>query len=480
MADVSSPALVRPTRVRLGVLAFVCALAMITYLDRGCFPNVQQQVLDSLDLKRIDELRVPLTAFQLAYALFEVPTGWLGDRFGPRRTLIRIVLWWSFFIALTGMVGRVTGIIAFGYTVPEFTLYGFWALVIIRFLFGMGEAGAFPNIARALYNWFPLRERGRASGAVWMTARLMGGLTPLVMTMLVADLHLHWRGLFLVFGFAGVVWAIAFGFWFRNKPEEHPSVNEAERQLIASDSAGHDEIHSAVPWRRILSNRSVWALCLMYVCGNYSWYFSMNYLPAFLHNQYGVGVESRIGAIFKGGPMLLGMAGCFVGGWLTDQYIRRTGNRKWGRRLFGLGGHVLAGLCMLACIFVPSLPAYAVIFASVIALSGFFNDVTMAPTWAACQDVGKRYSAIVSGCMNMIGNLGGALTTFISPSIVRFFIERQAALQGVESDQLSDTARNMAARTGWDVNFAIYGAVYLLAIFFWMNVNASKPIAQES
>lgn len=199
MADVSSPTLVRPTRVRLGVLAFVCALSMITYLDRASFPNVQDSVLASLGLTHISQLRIPLTAFQLAYALFEVPTGWLGDRFGPRKTLIRIVLWWSFFIALTGLVGRVSGLITFGYTIPEFTLYSFWGLTIVRFLFGIGEAGAYPNIARALYNWFPLRERGRAAGMVWMSARLMGGLTPFAIMLLIGKMHMHWRAvLFLL------------------------------------------------------------------------------------------------------------------------------------------------------------------------------------------------------------------------------------------------------------------------------------------
>src|SRR5262245_27452253 len=368
MADISSPTLVRPTRVRLGVLAFVCALSMITYLDRASFPNVQDSVLASLDLTHISQLRIPLTAFQLAYALFEVPTGWLGDRFGPKKTLIRIVLWWSFFIALTGLVGRVSGIITFGYTIPEFTLYGFWGLTIIRFLFGVGEAGAYPNIARALYNWFPLRERGRAAGMVWMSARLMGGLTPFIIMLLIGKMHMHWRAVLLLFGLIGVVWAVAFGLWFRNKPEEHPGVNEAERDLIDAETVPHftaeasetgrevepnsatqGESHSGVPWGRLFSNRSVLALCLMYVCGNYSWYFSMNYLPAFLDEQYGIKKGDELGAIFKGGPLLLGLAGCFVGGWLTDRWIRRTGDKKWGRRIYGMTGHGLAAVCMLAC-----------------------------------------------------------------------------------------------------------------------------------
>jgi MFS family permease len=493
MNDVSSPTLVRPTRVRLGVLTFVCALSMITYLDRASFPNVQDSVLASLGLTHISQLRIPLTAFQLAYALFEVPTGWLGDRFGPRKTLIRIVLWWSFFIALTGLVGRVSGIITFGYTIPEFTLYGFWGLTIIRFLFGMGEAGAYPNIARALYNWFPLRERGRAAGMVWMSARMMGGLTPFVIMLLIGKMHMHWRAVLFLFGFLGVIWAIAFGFWFRNKPEEHPGVNDAERDLISADAAPQlseesneagrngiqEDSHQGVPWRRLLTNRSVLALCFMYVCGNYSWYFSMNYLPAFLGEQFGIEKTDELGAIYKGGPLLLGLGGCFVGGWLTDRWIRRTGDKKWGRRIYGIGGHGLAAVCMLACIFVPSMPGYAWLFALVIALSGFFNDVTMAPSWAACQDVGKRYSAIVSGCMNMIGNLGGALTTYISPWIVEFYMRKEAAVQSVPLEQLSLQARSAAARTGWDLNFAIYAAVYFLAIVFWLNVNAAKPVPQE-
>src|SRR5437660_637749 len=134
-----------PTRVRYGVLAFVCALSMITYLDRAAFPNMQGSVLAALGLNDVNQLKWALTAFNLAYALFEVPTGWLGDIFGPRKTLIRIVLWWSFFTALTGMIHPVVGWPAFA----------FWAMLAVRFFFGVGEAGAYPNIAKAFPNWFP-------------------------------------------------------------------------------------------------------------------------------------------------------------------------------------------------------------------------------------------------------------------------------------------------------------------------------------
>src|SRR5437588_8571824 len=186
----SPPALQKPSRVRYGVLGLACSLSMITYLDRVCFGSVADYIKDEFGLT-YTQRGLLFTAFALAYAVFEVPTGWLGDVFGPRRTLIRIVLWWSFFTALTALVGvRVAGV----------TLVGLTTLVVIRFLFGIGEAGAFPNITRALHNWFPVTERGMAQGYVWMSGRLMGGLTPLIWMVLVVHLGVTWRAAFVLFG----------------------------------------------------------------------------------------------------------------------------------------------------------------------------------------------------------------------------------------------------------------------------------------
>ena len=241
-SDVSSPAaLQRPTRVRYGVLGFACALSMITYLDRVCIASAVSPMMRALGLTSAAQLDWAFAAFAFAYALFEIPSGWLGDVYGPRRTLIRIVLWWSLFTALTGM----TGATIFGLFI------GLPALIVVRFLFGMGEAGAYPNITRALHNWFPFRERGLAQGSVWMAGRLMGGLTPLLWLVLVEGLFwsqtaadgteskqllvapvLHWRATFLLFGVIGIVWCVLFSLWFRNRPEQKPTVNEAELALI--------------------------------------------------------------------------------------------------------------------------------------------------------------------------------------------------------------------------------------------------------
>src|SRR5947209_3143953 len=217
-----APLLATPTRVRYGVLGFACALSCITYLDRVCFAYASEPLKKALDLQGVGDLKWAFTAFTISYALFEIPSGWLGDVFGPRSTLIRIVLWWSTFTALTGLVGMPVG----GWFV------GLGALVTIRLLFGVGEAGAYPNITRALHNWFPYVERGVAQGSVWFAGRMMGGLTPFLWILLVERGEMSWRAAFWIFGGIGVLWCVAFASWFRNRPEEKPGVSAAELEVI--------------------------------------------------------------------------------------------------------------------------------------------------------------------------------------------------------------------------------------------------------
>lgn len=472
----------RPTRIRFGVLAFACTLSMITYLDRVCMGSSAKWIIRDLGLTSEADLKWVFAAFGFAYALFEVPTGWLGDVFGPRLVLLRIVVWWSLFTVLTGMVGLNVG----GYV-----LGGVGTLMVIRFLFGMGEAGAYPNITRALHNWFPYRERGFAQGAVWMSGRLMGGLTPLVWAALVEGLGtaaatasqgsawrlpplMSWRAAFWLFGLVGLVWGFFFYRWFRNRPEEKTSVNAAELALIRADGAA-EAGHAGVPWLRILRSRSLWFLCLMYACQSYGWYFNITYLPIFLETQYGVEKSSLVGAIYKGGPLWMGAAGCLIGGFLTDWYIRRTGNRRLGRKLFGVVGHGLAGLCFLACPFATS--AFWLFLA--ISLSAFCADLTMGSSWAVCQDIGRRYSAIVAGFMNMIGNLGGAVGPLLSGYVLERYVGAAAAGLGVAVDQLSGAQRTAALMEGYRANFYIFAATFVVGVICWTQIDSTRPVAEE-
>jgi MFS family permease len=442
----------RPTRVRYSILLLLCTLAMITYLDRAMYGSAKKDLMESVGRKEEDFFWV-LVAFQLAYACFEIPTGWMGDTFGPRKTLLRIVLWWSFFVGLTAFAGLPTGA----------AIIGFGMLIGMQFLFGMGEAGAFPNMSRALYNWFPATERGFAQGALWLAARFMGGLTPFVWVLLVEIGGLSWREALWVFAGAAFVWCLVFLWWFRNHPREHRSTNVAEQVLIESGRDPQAK-HDGVPWRAIFTNRNVWALCGMYMVTNFNWYFLMYYLPKTLKGQFAHWNTSDSGklllALLGGAPLLIGMGGCLLGGLLTDRYIRRTGDRKWGRRVFAMIGYAAAGVFYLTATgFTDNLW----MFAGCLMLVGFANDFIMGPSWAAAQDIGRRYSAIVSGTMNMVGNLGATLGNLITGLILKSYTED-----------------GTVQPAGYVALFTLYGCVYFLGVGAWLLIDANKPIVEEA
>lgn len=467
-----------PTRVRYGVLGFACALSMITYLDRVCYGSATGSIIDVLGPDSETKMKWTFTAFAFAYAAFEVPSGWLGDVFGPRSTLIRIVLWWSVFTALTGCVGFEVGGVTLGIAF----------LVIIRFLFGMGEAGAYPNITRAMHNWFPFKERGFTQGMVWMSGRLMGGLTPLIWSALVLSEKggagvMSWRGAFWLFGIIGLAWCLLFTWWFRNHPDEKPEVNLAERNLIQAGRTDQGDAHSGVPWKKLLSSSNLWALCLMYFCGAYGWYFNITYLPRFLETQHTAELKSAgevWSALYKGGPLLLGAIGCLSGGFFTDWFIRRTGNQRLGRRLLGIVGHFLCAGCYFSCLATNS----AFTFALAISLAAFCNDLTMGSSWATCQDIGRKYAAIVAGCMNTIGNLGGAVAGWATGTILEYSLASQAGKLGVTVDELNKSQalngdRLAGLMSGYEINFISFGIVYLVAVLCWLKIDASKPVVPD-
>jgi ACS family glucarate transporter-like MFS transporter len=486
-ADLTAPRLEKPTRVRFGVLGFVCSLSMITYLDRVCFGAAADHLIEvkELHLRGVEDLNFAFMAFTLSYAAFEIPTGWLGDVFGPRRTLIRIVLWWSAFTAITGLVGMV---------LPGGIFLGVTSLIVIRFLFGIGEAGAYPNITRALHNWFPFQERGAAQGAVWFSGRLMGGLTPLVLGLLIEGLQrqlidpgaspddllfkplLDWRQAFWAFGIIGTVWCVLFALWFRNRPEEKASVNAAELSLITQHKHEEGQGHTGVPWRRMLTSTNLWALCLMYFCASYGWYFFITYYFNFLREQYGVDPRSLVGWLYKGGPLLIGALACLTGGVLTDRFIRRTGNRRWGRRLFGVCGHGLCALCFLSSMAAPT----AFWFFIVGSLASFFNDMTMGSAWATCQDIGRRYAAVVAGCMNTVGNLGGAAAGYMTGEILKRSVSSYAAAHSLDPSQIPSDQIAAAHVAGYQINLATFAIAYFIAMLLWLRVDSTQSVVGDN
>jgi ACS family glucarate transporter-like MFS transporter len=479
----------RPTRVRYSVLGLLCLLAMITYLDRAMYGSARNDLMASVGANPADFFLV-LTAFQLAYALFEIPTGWLGDRFGPRSTLLRIVLWWSVCIALTPLVGMLVPGVGFDLLGSPATL-GLVVLIALQFLFGMGEAGAFPNISKAAYNWFPAHQRGFAKGAVWMSARFLGGLTPVIWLLLTGYAGLDWRQTLWVFAGAATVWCVIFWLWFRNVPEEHPSTNEQERVVINAGK-GETSARGAVPWGTLLRSRNLWFLCLMYMGTNYCWYFLMYYLPGALRGQYflsrGPAVEQALQAhpaaaglagpaaaagselvygdritpaLLGGGPLLVGMFGCYLGGVLSDLYFRKTGDRKWSRRVFGMLGYGLAGVAYAAATLFTGKDDFWMFALCLIAV-GFCNDLMMGPAWATTQDVGRQYAAIVGGTMNMVGNLGATLGNYVTGRVLKSYT----------TDGVLDTQ-------GYVVCFTMYAVVYGLGVLTWLMIDPAKPVVPD-
>jgi MFS family permease len=479
----SSPPTLRPSNFRYVVLGLLCLLAMITYMDRAANGSAKAAIMAELNADlpegaekyRTEDFFIVLMAFQLAYALFEVPSGWLGDTQGPRKVLLRVVLWWTLFVFLTGFVGMSLlpdGILGGLYI-------GFLGLIVIQFLFGVGEAGAFPNISKALYNWFPANARGFAKSAIWMCARLMGGLTPFLWVVLtewnVGGMHreggMTWRWAMWVFAAAAAVWCVIFYFVFRNKPAAG-QVNAGELALI---NAGRTETTGPVrvPWGKLLRSKNLWAVCGMYVVTNFCWYFLMYNHPGAMKKtfpEWNNTPEGRIGlALLSGAPLLIGMLGCYLGGMVSDRIIRRRGDRKWGRRLPGMLGYGLAGVCYLGAIAAKLVaPDNVWALAVPLMLMGFFNDLIMAPAWAVCQDIGREYAATVSGAMNMVGNLVGAVSgIFVTGMILSAWTENVG------------TKEEFVRPEGYAVCFALYAAVYFAGVGLWLLIDANKPVVEE-
>src|SRR6478672_185397 len=289
-----------PTRARHVVTTFAVTIAIITYIDRVCISQAAPAMRNDLHLTA-EQMGWAFAVFSWAYALFEIPGGWLGDRIGPRRVLMRIVIWWSIFTAATGWV------------------WNFVSLIVARSLFGAGEAGCFPNLTRIFTTWLPKQERERAQGSLWLAARWSGAFTPLLVAYLF-DL-MSWRHAFEVFGAVGLVWALAFYTWFRDDPRTHPSVNEAELALMPS----HEEskLGGNPPWHRIISSRSVWLLSIQYACLSYGWYFYVTWLPKYLQDARGTSI--KFGALLASLPLLLGGIGSIVGSQLIPRLAQRTG-----------------------------------------------------------------------------------------------------------------------------------------------------------
>ncbi|MGH9832110.1 MAG: MFS transporter, partial [Blastocatellia bacterium] len=372
----------RSSRVRHRVLALAVCLAAITYLDRVCISLTAPAMMNDLGLSKV-QMSFVFSAFTLAYAIFEIPTGWWGDRVGTRRVLARIVIWWSSFTVATAG--------AFNYV----------SLLIVRFLFGAGEAGAWPNVARTFSRWFPATERGTAQGIFFMGAHLGGGVTPLLVTAMLGVMH--WRAVFVVFGVAGFVWALVWYRWFRDDPAQHASVSQQELSHIQKGRGAEESHHlDWSAWKRLLSNRSLIALCLMYFTQSYGFYFYITWLPTYLEKERGF-TSLTLGAL-AGLPLMLSVLADMFGGLTTDRVTKRAGLRV-GRCGVGGAALLLAGVFLIA----GTAAENALLAAILISLASASSNFLLGASWSTCIDIAGNHAGVVSACMNTAGQVGGAL-----------------------------------------------------------------------
>lgn len=443
MGDPAASASTAPaTRVRFGVAGFICSLSLLTYIDRVCIMRVSGDIQRDLGFSDAD-MGLIFAAFLLGYALFEVPGGWMGDAWGSRRVLTRIVCLWSIFTALTGAMYRFS----------ENAALVLASMMMVRFLFGIGEAGAYPNIARITRAWFPAYERGLVQGLVWMSARLGGAMAPFIIGRLTVSLG--WRTAFVVLGSVGLIWAVLFYRWFRDRPQEMDGCNDSERDLIQAGMIGssHGDGHLPLPWRRLLEMPSVYALCAVSAMVSFGWYFYATWQPLFFKQVYGV--DPSKSEIITGLPFVFGAAGSLLGGFFSDQLIRMTGSRRWGRSLMGIGGFSAAGLCFLASSHCPLWWQAT----TLLCLASFFNDLGIPPIWAACADIGGRYSGTLSGVMNMAGGVGSVACPIVIPV-------------------LNEALEEYPAQERWIIIFSILAAAWAIAATCWAFINAAKPIEE--
>ncbi len=349
------------------VLLLLVFLSIITFLDRNAISIASVRITGDLGLSD-SQFGWILTVFTISYGLLEIPSGLWGDKFGEKKVITRIVLLWSTFTMLTGAVT------------------GFASLLVVRFLFGAGEAGAYPNSAIAVRKWFPVDERARAQSYIWMASRIGGAITPFIVVPM--QINFGWRVTFYALGVIGLLWVLAWWWWYPTPPTEKTTEVIAEK----------------ISWKKYTGDKNFWFLLIMYYCYACGVFFFISWLPRYLQN--GRGITENDLAYSAALPFLLAAAGCWLGGFLSDTLVKRIG-LNWGRKIIPVVGLSFSAFMMLGATFTAD-NSMAILL---LALGLAFMDVTAPVSWAVAIDLGGKNSGAITGAMNTAGLLGGTATS---------------------------------------------------------------------
>jgi MFS family permease len=408
------------------VLLVLAILSMITFLDRVALSSASVRIMEDLNISTIQWGWI-LGMFTIAYALFEIPTGWLGDIYGGKKILIRVVLWWSLFTIMTGFSS------------------GFLMLLLVRFLFGMGEAGAYPNTSIVLSKWFPAFERGRAQAVIWGASRIGAALTPFIV--LPIQKYFSWKMSFYILGVVGVLWTLFWIFWHKEEPADSNNISKEELSYIHQhrELPDLDSIKVKTPFWSGFGNSNLWFLLLMYVCYAIGAYFFQSWFHTYLQKGRNISSNTLIWA--SSVPYLLAAIGCFTGGWLSDKACLRWG-KKWGRRIVPMIGLFVSGLCIIGA----SLVVDNTIAIIALGVGMAFMDLTAPVAWAVAMDMGGERSGMVSGSMNSAGLTGAYFSTILFGY--------------------------MATTYGYYLPVLGIGIIVLLGSFVWFKIDATHKIGK--
>ena len=389
MADATSA---QPSRGRWYVLLLISVMYLITYLDRVNISTAAPQISKEFGFDKVT-MGFIFSAFVWAYALFQVPGGWLSDRFGARGVLTGVVAYWSLMTAATAAA------------------FSGASFIVVRFLFGVGEAGAFPGATRAMQLWYPRRERGLVQGVTHSASRLGAAIAPPIVVLIMSEFG--WRPVFYICGAVGLLWSVWWGLSYRNLPEEHGLGEQGGARAHPRPRPNGEinpppmEKQTNVPWGTLLGSGNMWAIMFAYFTYVYCLWIFLSWLPSYL-------IEVRHFTLIKVGifaslPLWAGVVGDTVGGLATDWLLKVTGSAKIGRRTVAIIGLLGCAACIVPAALTED--AYVAVYG--LTASMFFLEFTIGPSWAVPMDTGGKYSGTVSGMMNMAGNFGGALSPIV-------------------------------------------------------------------
>ncbi|MGQ9635284.1 MAG: MFS transporter [Bryobacteraceae bacterium] len=369
----------RLPRSRFLVVASIFLLSWILYIDRAAISSAKAAIASELGLSD-QAMGAVFSAFILGYALMQIPGGWFADRFGPRLALAAMVSLWSLFTFLTG------------------TVHTLGPLLVVRFLFGVGEAGAFPGSARTFYNWLPASERGIANGILFSGAMIGGGISYPICAWLLS--LVGWRNMFFLLAIPGFLWAALWAVFFRNHPAQ---------PIVKEDGAA---AAPRLPLSQIFRSGPLLLAMAQYFAGNFTFYIGVTWMLPYLTEHYQLTASQA--ANYAMIPLICGALSNWTAGLIVD-FLYRAGFRAWSRRFPGILGFLLAAVGIWSVSLADS-PLVAVVG---FAVAIFGVELTISPSWAYCMDIGGKSSGSVSGAMNMVGNLGGFVSSNAFPFLSR-------------------------------------------------------------